>query len=66
MSNLTLEEKAAKWEEMERKREIQKKKDRYYADRAKHQIDELKRVVKENGLEDQLQEFPKTVEDYLD
>ena len=59
------EVKAQKWDAYQERVAIQKKKDKYYAERYKWQIDELKRVVKENGLEEELKEFPKQIEEYI-
>lgn len=62
---MTDEQKAKAFDKIIEAKELQKKKDRFYWDRQKHIASEMKRVIHENKLEDQMVEFEKTIEDYI-
>jgi hypothetical protein len=58
-------EKAKAYDEIQSKKDLQKKKDRFYWERTKWEIQEMKRVILEKGLEEELQPFHKKLEDYI-
>lgn len=67
MSNkdaMTKEEKLALADKVIEQQRKQKQYDRWYVAKQKHDWNELKRVVHENGLEDQLQPFPHTKDEF--
>lgn len=62
---MSLEEKAAKFDEQESKKILQKKKDRFYWERTKWEVAEMKRVIMENKLEEEIKPFPRVLEEYV-
>jgi len=59
-TNEQLAEIGRKWVE---KMEVQKQKDKFYADKAKHELKELRKLAEEHGLA--IPPFSKTIEDYI-
>lgn len=46
------------------KKEKQKAYDKWYLAKARHELKEMKRIIRENGLENQIQSFTDNKEDY--
>lgn len=61
----SIEEKAKAYDEIQSKKDLQKKKDRFYWERTKWEIQEMKRVIMEKGLEKEIIPFAKSLEDYI-
>ena len=64
--SMTDAQKLALFEQIMAKKELQKQKDKWYWENQKHQIAEMKRIIKEHGLKDEMRPFDKTVEDFID
>ena len=58
-------EKAQAYDEIQAKKDLQKKKDRFYWERTKWEIQEMKRVIMEKGLESEIIPFAKSLQDYI-
>jgi hypothetical protein len=61
----TDEQKLAIAEKVIARQEKQKSYDRWYLAKARHELLELRRVVKANALEDEMVAFDKSQEDYI-
>lgn len=64
-SAMTDEQKVEEFDKIVSQKEVQKKKDKLYWERTKWEIQQMKRVIMEKGLENELIPFPKTLADYI-
>lgn len=62
---MTEEQKIALADKVIERQAKQKAYDKWYMAKAKHELSELRRIVKENELEGEIAQFEKTVIDYV-